>query len=94
MLSYKYIPKTGVWGEADVEYVTLSPHEVVRENMTITNFEVGTGEFAFRHCTWDELPTQYHMVNAFADLENHGFTGAHIIETVGGSSIAETVRLD
>ena len=27
MLSYKYIPKTGAWGEADVEYVTLSPQD-------------------------------------------------------------------
>jgi hypothetical protein len=94
MLSYKYIPKTGAWGEADVEYVTLSPHDEVRKNMTIEHFAVGTGDFHFRHCTWDELPTLYHVVNAFADLENHGFTGAHLIETVGGSSIAETVRLD
>ena len=94
MLSYKYIPKTGDWGEADVEYVTLSPPDVMRENMTITNFQIGTGEFAFRHTTWDELPTLHHIVNAFADLENHGFQGAHLIETIGGSSIAETIRLD
>ncbi|MEY2754072.1 MAG: hypothetical protein RJB65_430 [Actinomycetota bacterium] len=94
MLSYKYIPRTGDWGEADVEYVTLSPNDVMRQNMTITNFEVGTGEFAFRHTTWDELPTLYRIVNAFADLENHGFQGAHLLETIGGSSIAETIRLD
>lgn len=94
MLSYKYIPRTGNWGEADVEYVTLSPPDEMRKNMTISNFEVGTGEFAFRHCTWDELPTLYRIVNAFAELENHGFQGAHLLQTLGGSSIAETVRLD
>lgn len=94
MLSYKYIPKTGSWGEADVEYVTLSPHDIVRQNISITNFQVGKGEFAFRHCSWDELPTLYHIVNAFAELENHGFQGAHLIETIGGSSIAETRRID
>lgn len=94
MLSYKYIPRTGNWGEADVEYVTLSPPDEMRKNMTITNFEVGTGEFAFRHCTWDELPTLYRIVNAFAELENHGFQGAHLLQTLGGSSIAETIRLD
>lgn len=94
VLSYKYIPKTGAWGEADVEYVTLSPNETLRENMTITEFQVGTGEFAFRHCTWDELPTLHHIVNAFADLENHGFQGAHVLDTLGGSSLAETRRID
>lgn len=94
MLSYKYIPKTGDWGEADVEYVTLSPRDVMRRNMTINRFEVGKGEFLFRKSTWEELPTLYHIVNAFAELENHGFQGAHLVESIGASSIAETVRLD
>lgn len=94
MLSYKYIPKTGQWGEADIEYVTLSPNDVVRENMTITSFSVGRGSFEFRHSTWEELPTLHHIVNALAELENHGFTRAHVIETIGGSSIAETRRID
>lgn len=94
MLSYKYVPKTGSWGEADVEYVTLSPPDAMRETITIEKFEVGSGDFAFRHCTWDELPTLYRIVNAFAELENHGFKGAHVIYSVGGSSFAETRRLD
>jgi len=94
MLSYKYVPKTGSWGEADVEYVTLSPPDAMRETITIEKFEIGAGEFSFRHCTWDELPTLHRIVNAFAELENHGFTGAHVIHSVGGSSFAETRRLD
>lgn len=94
MLSYKYVPKTGSWGEADVEYVTLSPPDSMRETITIEKFEIGAGEFSFRQCTWDELPTLHRIVNAFAELENHGFTGAHVIHSVGGSSFAETRRLD
>lgn len=94
MLSYKYVPKTGAWGEADVEYVTLSPPDAMRESITIEKFEVGAGEFQFRRCSWDELPTLYRIVNAFAELENHGFKGAHVIHSVGGSSFAETRRLD
>ena len=94
MLSYKYIPKTGDWGEADVEYVTLSPRKPMREKMTIERFEVGQGSFQFWKSSWEDLPTLYHIVNAFAELENHGFQGAHLVETVGGSSIAETYRID
>lgn len=93
-LSYKYMPKTGNWGEADVEYVTLSPNTVIFENMTVNSLRMGKGEFAFRKATWEELPTLYHIVNAFAELENHGFQGAHLIETIGGTSIAETRRID
>ncbi|WP_181160066.1 acetoacetate decarboxylase family protein [Sandaracinobacter neustonicus] len=94
MLSYKYIPATGDWGTADVEYVTLSPHTELRKNLSINSLQVGKGEFAFRRATWEELPTLYHIVNAFAELENHGFQGAHMIETIGGSSLAETRRID
>ena len=94
VLSYKYIPKTGAWGEADIAYATLSPHDEVRRNITINRFLLGEGNFAFRRATWEELPTLYPIVNSFADLENHGFLGAHQIETIGGSSIAETIRLD
>ncbi len=94
MLSYKYIPKTGDWGEADVEYVTLSPRKPMREKMTVERFELGQGSFQFRNSSWEDLPTLYHIVNAFAELENHGFQGAHLVQTVGGSSIAETYRID
>ena len=94
MLSYKYVPKTGDWGKADVEYVTLSPNDSVRENITINSFQFGKGEFAFKKSTWEDLPTLYHIVNAFAELENHGFQGAHLIETTGGTSFADTRRID
>ena len=92
MLSYKYIPKTGAWGEADVEYATLTPP--FRDNVTIRSFQVGDGSFAFRRATWEELPTLYPIVNAFADLDCRGFAGGYLVDSVGGSSVAQTIRLD
>lgn len=88
MLSYKYIPRTGEWGTADIEYVTLSPP--FRENVTVKSFKTGDGSFSFRKSTWEELPTLYPIVNAFAELENHGFEGGYLVESVGGSSVAQT----
>ena len=66
----------------------------MREKMTVERFELGQGSFQFWKSSWEDLPTLYHIVNAFAELENHGFQGAHLVETVGGSSIAETIRID
>ena len=92
MLSYKYIPKTGSWGEAEAEYVTLSPS--FSENISVRRFEVGKGSFAFHEATWESLPTLHPIVNAFARLENRGFVGGYLVDSVGSSSMAETHILD
>ena len=91
MLSYKYVPATGDWGEADVEYTTLSAP--IRDNVTVRSFQVGKGEVAFRHCSWEQLPTLHHIVNAFADLPIVEMLGGYLVDATGGSSVADTVRL-
>lgn len=90
MLSYKYIPKTGVWGEADVEYATLTPPA---PNVTTTKRLKGTGKVEFVRSTWADLPTLHTLVNAFADLEVKEWRGAHLLVQEGGHSGANTRRL-
>lgn len=91
MLSYKYIPKTGEWGVAEVEYATLSPNATVR--METSMRKAGQGTVAFRRSAWEDLPTLYRIVNAFADLENHGSRGGYLFDQTGGASQSETRRL-
>ena len=90
MLSYKYIPATGDWGVADVEYATLSPPS---PNIRTTLRQAGEGTVRVLPCTWEQLPTLYHLVNAFASLEVREARGGYLLEQQGGSSVAETVRL-
>ena len=43
----------------------------------------------FHRAEWRDLPTQYHIVNALAGLEQISFVGASIVETVGGKDLSD-----
>lgn len=86
-LHYKYIPRTGEWGTPDVAYAVLTPaftpNRVVKEQWR------GTGTVAFHKARWEDLPTQYNIVNAFHALEVKEWRGASIVKTVGGKDLSD-----
>ena len=86
-LHYKYIPRTGEWGEADAEYAVLTPSAT--PNRRVTAQWNGEGRVRFHRAQWRDLPTQYHIVNAFEELEQVAFLGASIVETVGGKDLSD-----
>ena len=71
----KYVPRTGAWGEAELQQVTLSPP--ADPDMTIERQQTGIGAVRFHKAAWSDLPTMYHVVNALAELP--------VIEPRGGS---------
>ena len=81
VLHYKYIPKTGEWGLPDVAYPVITPsagsHRKVIEEL------VGKGMISWNRARWEDLPTQYNVVNAFADLEVYENSGWHP-DSIGG----------
>jgi hypothetical protein len=89
MLSYKYIPATGDWGEADVAYATLTP---TPKSRVLRRFKA-QANIAWLRATWAELPTLHHVVNGFADLEVCEMLDGFLLETEGGQSGATTRRL-
>jgi hypothetical protein len=92
LMWYKYFPKTGARGEADACYVTLSP---AGKSLSKTTARMaGTGSFEFRRSSFEQLPTMYHIVNAFAGLEILKVTGASVNWSQGGRDFADTVILD
>lgn len=86
-LHYKYIPRTGAWDEADVEYAVLTPSAT--PNRRVTAQYSGKGKVRFHRAEWRDLPTQYHIVNAIAGLEQVAFQDARIVETVGGKDLSD-----
>ena len=86
-LHYKYIPRTGEWDEADAEYAVLTPSAT--PNRRVTAQRTGRGKVRFHRAEWRDLPTQYHIVNALAGLEQIAFVGASIVETVGGKDLSD-----
>lgn len=87
LLSYKYMPRTGVWGVSDVEYATLTPPSW---NGRVTRRMTGKGSAEFLQAKWEDLPTLYHLVNAFEALPLLESRGAVVYDMEGGASGAET----
>ena len=86
-LHFKYMPRTGDWGKADVAYAVLTPAET--PNRRVLEQRYGSGELAFHAARWEDMPTQYNIVNAFAALEIHEYRGASLIKTVGGKDLSD-----
>ena len=86
-LHYKYIPKTGDWGKADVEQAILGPKANPEQKVLQTWSADGT--VVFHHTTWRDMPTQYMIVNALADLEIKKILGARIVQTVGSKDLSD-----
>ena len=61
-MAWKYVPAVGGFG-ASVSEPTTFPSENV-----ITEAFVGEGTVEWQHLTWEQNPTQFHIVNALADL--------------------------
>ncbi|MFC1937782.1 acetoacetate decarboxylase family protein [Chloroflexota bacterium] len=84
ILHYKYIVKTGEWGEAEVAYATLTPPLKYVETREVWR---GEGTVQFHKATWQDLPTQVRIVNGLQALEIKEYRGAMMVKTVGGDDL-------
>ena len=83
-LMLKYVPRTGVWGEADICQVSFTP--AATPNLTIESRKAADGSVKFHRATWRDLPTMYHVINALADLPVLSARAGSIATTRGGKS--------
>jgi len=65
-LHYKYIPATGIPGEADVAYACHTPPGA--GGQCILSFHRAEGTVRFNPTTWEDMPTQFHIVQRLATL--------------------------
>jgi len=85
LLHYKYIPKTGDWGQSDVEYPVLS--SASGSNTRILKNLNGDGVLKWHKARWEDLPTRYNIVNTLAELDVLEYTQASLAYTVGSDSL-------
>jgi hypothetical protein len=81
LLHYKYIPSTGEpWQEADAAYATLTPF-TTEEGIEVKVKEMwfGDGEIQFNRPTWEQMPTQNHIVEAFCNLDILEYQPAYVM---------------
>jgi len=84
-MGYRYMPTIGGWGPGFGQ-PTLFPSE----NKFI-DVKIGTGEVNWKHLTWEQNPTQYHIANAMADLPIIEYLPA--IMTKGSANLFVSDRL-
>lgn len=61
-MGWKYIPAVGGFGPSISEPTTFPSENVITEAF------VGEGRIEWNQLTWEQNPTQFHIVNALADL--------------------------
>jgi Acetoacetate decarboxylase (ADC) len=92
IFSYKYVPRSGDWGVADVEYATM-----ISGDDPSLSFEAGwtaEGSVAFAPPEWQDMPTQAHIVRALAGLPQVTVRGGSVVRTVGGKDYADISILE
>ena len=87
-LHYKYMPKTGVHGEADSEYAVLTPASEPNCNIQQAR-HTNNAVFLFHRATWEQLPTLVHIVNMLEGLSIGDCLGAYAIEACGGKDLSD-----
>lgn len=86
MIFRKYIPRTGEWGTAEIDQMTVV--EPGPPAPDIRSCRVGLARFSFAGARWQDMPTQYPIVNALAALPLRAFGRAVRLETAGGTDVS------
>jgi hypothetical protein len=88
MLHYKYIPKTGVPGEADAAYATLTPAGD-GNGKVISTYSAETAALHFNRATWEQLPTLVQIVNTLSELRIGECIRTAVLNTQGGRDLSD-----
>lgn len=87
-LHYKYIPKTGVPGEADAEYAVLEPASF--PNVKLDQVKLAKqSSIQFQRGNWEQLPTIVHIVDALAAISLGKCIEAAWISIHGGKDLSD-----
>lgn len=87
-LHYKYIPKTGVPGEADVAYAALTP--AGGDHYQLHSASVAeTACLNLNPAAWEQLPTLVHIVNRLSELTIGKCSSAIVVKGHGGKDLSD-----
>ena len=85
LIGHKYIPRTGVWDESDADYLTMTPipgASNLLDPQPAPTVRMGEGSVRFNSPQWREMPTQCHIVQKLAALDQVAPMGAMVVETL------------
>lgn len=97
IFAYKYIPRVGERGKADVEHATFVPHAEESKVVPSTVQRVWKADKAsvsFDGLDWEALPTLHHVVSRLAEIPIYEVIGAKVVEGVGVPDVSSARRID
>ncbi|KAF4625093.1 hypothetical protein G7Y89_g13079 [Cudoniella acicularis] len=83
ILVYRYVPKVGIRGEADVEYPVVVPHKEESKKVPSTVKSVSVAKKAsikFDKLDQEALPTVHYVVSVLADIPCYEVVSAKVVE--------------
>lgn len=86
-LHYRYIPRVGRDGQAQIAEVALTPAGGC--DIHYDSHCQAEGRVEFVRSTWEQLPTMYHIVNALAALPMREWRGATVSATRGAKDLSD-----
>lgn len=86
-LHHKYMPRTGDWGDSDASYPVITPAHT--PNRRITGLWSGNGSLSWKRARWEDMPTQYNIINGLADLEVCEILSGTVTKTIGGKDLSD-----
>ncbi|OZI71815.1 acetoacetate decarboxylase family protein [Bordetella genomosp. 12] len=90
ILNFKYIAGTGPAAEPDACYCTLTPKG---GQLTVTRVQTARAHLRFLPTRWEDMPTQYHIVEQLRALALGQARQAWRVESTGARDLADTRRL-
>lgn len=89
-LHYKYVPDTQNWGAAALEHACLSPSG---GTVSVERVRHGRGSVSFFPTSWEDMPTQFHIVTKLLQLPQLESRGAWVAELRGASDLSNQRKL-
>lgn len=86
---HKIFPKTEAWGELDVDSITVTPAS--NPELTKLGHSVGTAKLSISRPRWEDMPTQYQIVNTLESLEFGACTSAGLIHAKGSKDLSDQI---
>lgn len=97
IFAYKYIPRVGERGRADVEHATFVPHAdeaKVVPSRVVRVLEASKASLSFDALGWDALPTLHHVVARLAEIPVYEIVSAKVVEGLGVPDVSSARRID
>lgn len=90
LFHHKYVPATQAWGEADADYIVMTP--AGNPMQRVLSHHTATAELLMHRPRWEDMPTQFQIVQKLADIPLQKLHSAGFSTARGGKDLSDQVR--